>query len=289
VRELREHDDRQEKYERDREYGHDHFPPLKRENRTMDLRKVFLFLMAASVAGCDQPQQPNAPSRTPAAAPAVESREIYVDEVTSANPLIVRGRARTFENTVSIRVRDAKGDLIREVHTTSVGEMGHHNPFEAQVFLTRDPGTRITVDAFEYSAKDGSVRSLASRSIDFTTEMMKVHVAFPTSDCDRLATFTREVPKTTSIARLLVEMLVAGPTASENGATSPFPQGSAVRSVILRNGELTVDFNERLQNVGGSCAAIAIRNAVTQTLKQLPSVKSVVITAGGSRDLALQP
>lgn len=264
-----------------------------RETTSMVLRKASSFFIAALVLGCDQPQpisQPVSHPVSPAPAPA-ETKEIYVDEVRLSNPLTIRGRARTFENTVSIRVRDARGDLIREIHTTSVGEMGHHNPFEAQVFLTRNPGGRVTVEAFEYSAKDGSVRSLASRTVDFPIEPARVEVTFPAGDCDRLATFAREVPKTPSIARLLVEILVAGPTASEKaaGATSPFPKGSEVRSVILRNGELTVDFNERLQNVGGSCAAIGIRNAVTQTMKRLPAVKSVVITAGGSRDLALQP
>jgi hypothetical protein len=88
-----------------------------------------------------------------------------------------------------------------------------------------------------------------------------------------------------------VEALVAGPTAEERraGAEHPFPEGSRVESVILRDGTITVDFNERLQNVGGACRATMIRQAVTETLKRLPSVKKVVITAGGSEALALQP
>jgi hypothetical protein len=59
--------------------------------------------------------------------------------------------------------------------------------------------------------------------------------------------------------------------------------------VILRNGTLTVDFNHRLQNVGGACAATAIRESVTRTMKALPSVQRVIITAAGSEKLALQP
>jgi hypothetical protein len=58
---------------------------------------------------------------------------------------------------------------------------------------------------------------------------------------------------------------------------------------VLRYGTLTFDFIERLQNVGGSCAAQAIRESVTQTLQRLPTVLRVVITAGGSEKLALQP
>ncbi|HEV7767015.1 MAG TPA: GerMN domain-containing protein, partial [Thermoanaerobaculia bacterium] len=98
--------------------------------------------------------------------------------------------------------------------------------------------------------------------------------------------------KSISLARLLVEALVAGPTAQERkrGAAVAFPENSVVRSVILRSGGvLTIDFSERLQNVGGSCRTQMIRDSVTETLRRLPGVTKVVITAGGSEELALQP
>jgi spore germination protein GerM len=167
--------------------------------------------------------------------------------------------------------------------------MGHHNPFEAQLWLVRNPGGRVAVEAFEYSAKDGSVQKLTRKSVDLAIEPIRVTLYFPLSDCGQVTAFTRELPKSTAMARLLVEALLAGPVAAERGATSPFPEGSDLRSVNLREGVLTVDFNERLQNVGGSCRAVAIREAVTRTLGQLPTVKRVVITAGGREDLALQP
>lgn len=205
--------------------------------------------------------------------------------------MLVKGRARTFENAVSIRARDARGAVVAEDHVTSVGEMGQHNPFTAEVWLVRDPGSRVTIEALEYSAKDGSEQSLVARTIPLRVGTIPVKLVFPVQDCTRFGELTRSVPKSVAMARLVVEALLAGPVAAEKaaGASSPFPQGSEVRSVVLRNGELTVDFNERLQNVGGSCAALAIRESVTRTLKQLPTVKSVVITAGGSRELALQP
>jgi hypothetical protein len=204
----------------------------------------------------------------------------------------VKGHARTFENSVSSRLRDARGALIVETHVTSVGAMGTHNPFEAQLWLVADPGEQVTVEAFEYSAKDGSVRSLARKTTAYAVDRVPIRLLFPAGDCDRLGTFTRQVPKSKAMARLLVEALLAGPTSPERarGATPAFPdRGGEVRSVILREGELTVDFDESLRNVGGACAAQAIRASVTQTLQQLPTVKRVVITAGGSRELALQP
>jgi len=221
----------------------------------------------------------------------MEALRKSLDSVSATNPMVVEGRARTFENTVQVRARDSRGVIVVENCETSVGEMGHHNPYVAQLWLVRDPGPYVTVEAFEYSAKDGSVRSLTSRRVDIPPARIPLTVMFSTTDCTRTMPFTRRVPRTVATARLLVEMLVAGPDSAESvgGATGPFPRGARVRSAVLRDGELTVDFNERLQNVGGSCAAQAIRASVEQTLSRLPAVKRVVITAAGSRELALQP
>ena len=217
--------------------------------------------------------------------------EIFIDSVTPANPLVVRGRARTFENAVSLRVRDERGTVVAEEHVTSVGEMGRHNPYEAQLWLVRDPGARVTVEAFEYSAKDGSIQSLTTRSAPWDVDIIAATLVFPMGDCTKTGAFTRQLPKSQGMARLLLEALLAGPLDAEKsaGASAPFPQGSDLRAVTLRDGVLTVDFNERLQNVGGSCAALAIRESVTRTLERLPTVRQVVIRAGGSEKLALLP
>lgn len=208
-------------------------------------------------------------------------------EVT--NPVVVTGRARTFENNVGLRLRDSRGGLISETFTTSEGEMGNHNPYRATLWITRDPGDRITVEALEYSAKDGSEQSLVSATRPFAVEMITATLHLPDTNCTGVAPYVRRIPKSVSHARLLVEALLGGPLASERGAAAPFPSGSRVESVNLRGGVLTVDFNERLQNVGGACRAQMIRESVTRTLQELPSVKKVVITAAGSETLALQP
>lgn len=254
-----------------------------------------LLVMLACADASDPPAARDSVVLTPPPAPAVApdtgAREIYIDSVVAGNPLVVTGRARTFENTVQVRVLDARREQVTEVFTTSTGEIGHHNPFAENVWLTRDPGAHVTVEAFEYSAKDGSVRSLTSTQVPVAGERTRITLAFATSDCAVTRDFTRDVPATVAVARLLVEALVAGPTSDEKaaGASSVFPVGARVRSVNLRGGQIAVDFNERLRNVGGSCAAQAIRKSLTATLSRLPSVKDVVITAEGSAAQALQP
>jgi hypothetical protein len=242
-------------------------------------------------------QQPPATAAPPLQKPPVQApsdqltRNITIDGVEIANPVVITGRARTFENNVVLRVRDARGALIAEGFTTSNGEMGRHNPYRGMLWIPRDPGSRITAEALEYSAKDGSEQWLVRMEKPFTVETVEARLHFPDQGCNGVKPYTRRIPKSISMVRLLVEALIAGPTAEEKkrGAAGPFPRGSAVRSVNLRDGVATVDFNERLRNVGGSCAAQMIRAAVTETLKTLPSVRSVKITAGGSEALALQP
>ena len=226
---------------------------------------------------------------TTTAVPDPVERNIYLDAVEVANPVIVSGRARTFENSVSLRVRDARGALIAETSTISTGEMGHHNPYRATLWVTRDPDGEITVEALEYSARDGSEQSLVSATRPFNVELIDTTLYFPDTQCTAVNAYKRRIPKSVSHARLLVEALLAGPLPSERAAATAFPSGSRVESVNLRDGVLTVDFNERLQNVGGACYAQMIRESVTRTLQTLPSVKKVVITAGGSEKLALQP
>ncbi len=241
-----------------------------------------LLILISCAGEAPVPATPSQPPATaaPTSVPAAVSQEITIEKVDAANPVVITGRARTFENNVVVRVRDSRGNLMKETFTTADGEMGQHNPYRAEVWLAADPGSRITAEALEYSAKDGSERSLVKAEKAFNAELIDLTLRLPNSDCTGLVTEKRRVPKSVAMARLVVESLMTHPV---------FPKGSAVRSVNLRDGVLTVDFNERLQNVGGSCAVQMIRASVTETLMQLPSVKRVVITAGGSEKLALQP
>ena len=236
-----------------------------------------------------RPEAP-APAETQPAAVEKPRPEITIDAITPGNPLVVSGLARTFENTVQVRVLDKDGTPIAAEHTTSAGEMGNHNPYRAELWLVREVDA-VTVEAFEYSAMDGSIRSRVAREEQLALPSFEQSLVWPAGDCDRFVTLRRRMPKSAGVARLLVEALVAGPDASERaaGATPPFPARSEVKSVVVREGVLTVDLSERLQHVGGACAATAIRESVTRTLQALPAVKRVEITAGGSAALALQP
>lgn len=248
------------------------------------------------------PPQPPAPPAGGGAAPRTAEHNLELlhpapGESVLTNPIVVEGRARTFENHVSIELLDEKGVLLRKSYATATGDLGTLNPFRAELFVPRTPGRFVTVRLLDYSAKDGSVREQIDRRVPFTVESRAVTLSFskkladPRDECNRVQTVTRELPVSRSALRAIVEALLAGPTEQEkrSGATDPFPPGATVREVNLRDGRAIVDFDERMVSVGGSCRAIAIRASVEQTLRAVPGVRSVEIRAGGSAAEALQP
>lgn len=214
----------------------------------------------------------------------------------TTNPIRIAGVARTFENNVEIRVDDQHGQPLLVSYATARGEMGNFNPWSHEILLTADPGPRIRITAIERSARDGSIRTSHAVTLPVETRRMPVTLYFTNAnqggtDCAAVEKVVRDVPASISTARLALEALVRGPTHAEAvaGFRSLFPKGAVLRSVNLRDGVLTADFNEAMQNVGGSCRVVAIRAAIERTMREIPAVRRVVITAMGSEKTALQP
>lgn len=110
--------------------------------------------------------------------------------------------------------------------------------------------------------------------------------------CDLVFPFKREVPKTQSVAKLALEELLRGPSDQEiyAGYVTSINKGVKVQNLVIENGIAKVDFSEELdKNVAGSCRVMAVRSQIEQTLKQFPTVKSVVISINGKTEGILQP
>jgi hypothetical protein len=226
--------------------------------------------------------------------PAPPRPVVTIDRVAGSNPLTVTGVANG-SGTLELQVRDSRGRLMESSPIAPAHDSrAAAGTFENEVILTTDPGSFLVVEVVD--SAEPAHGTLASMTSPADMDLVPRVLFFPQQlaadqPCDQVFALERRIPRTQSVARVLIEALIQGPTELEakKGYSSPFPPGSAVRSLILRDGVATVDFNERLQNVGGSCRAAAIRSAVEQTLLALPAVRSVVITASGSRKLALQP
>ncbi len=111
-------------------------------------------------------------------------------------------------------------------------------------------------------------------------------------NCDLVYPATRWIDPTPAIARAAISQLLGGITAAEanRGLTTALNEGTALNTLTIENGVATADFNDNLTRlVAGSCRVQAIRAQITETLKQFPSITSVVISVNGRSEDILQP
>lgn len=100
-----------------------------------------------------------------------------------------------------------------------------------------------------------------------------------------LVAVLRVLPKTQAVATAAAEALLAGPLASERGASpaisTAVPDGTRLLGLSILDGVATVDLSREFATGGGSLS-IRLRVAqVVYTLTQFPSVKSVVFEMDG--------
>ncbi len=94
-------------------------------------------------------------SITPSASKNIEVLSpLMGDNVKSG--FVIKGNARTFENSVTLRLIDSNGNILIETSTiANAPEAGQFGPFEKAIAFTSDQ-TEGTLEVFQYSAKDGS-------------------------------------------------------------------------------------------------------------------------------------
>lgn len=129
-------------------------------------------------------------------------------------------------------------------------------------------------------------------------EFMTVKVFFnnermdPEFSCNKVFPVERKVLKTEAVARTALAELLKGATDAEKeeGFFTTINPGVKIQSLAIEEGLAKVDFDSQLEfQVGGSCRVSAIRAEITQTLKQFPTVNSVLISIDGRTEDILQP
>ena len=91
---------------------------------------------------------------------------------------------------------------------------------------------------------------------------------------------------------LALEELLKGITVGEGdlGYLTNINSGVKIKKLTIENGIAKVDFSAQLENgVGGSCRTSAIIAQIKATLKQFPTVQTVVISIDGRTENVLQP
>ena len=216
-------------------------------------------------------------------------------------PLVVEGQARVFENTLQVRLLDSEGEvLVERTVMADAPDIGQFGPYRVELYYPEVTGEAGTVEAFQYSARDGSEIDKVSVPVRFQeVDFTEVEVFYSNrktdpdmEECDTTYSVTRRIPETVTVARAALEQLLMGPTRGEGeqGSFTNINAGVKINSLVIENGTATVDFNEALdEGVAGSCLVQSIRSQITNTLTQFNSVNDVVISVNGETEDVLQP
>lgn len=218
------------------------------------------------------------------------------DEVVGL-PLVVKGEARVFENTFNYRLLDADGTVLAEGNAMSnAPDVGEFGTFTVTTSYSAPTGTAGTLEVFDYSAKDGAVIDLVTFPVKFPTiESMVVKTYWTNADasglCSSVTASERRVAKSAAVGYTALTELLAGPNTPETSAqlSTSIPPFVSIKSLTINDGVAKVEFSKSLES-GGSCRVTSIRSQIESTLKQFPTVTSVIIsTEGRSPAESLQP
>lgn len=221
----------------------------------------------------------------------------------------VSGLSRTFENNVQYRVIGEDGTtVLAQGFTTATGpDVGRFALFDPVVEMKEYRGT-AAVEAFESSAKDGSVINLVSVPItidgDYHTETVYFSNRYKdtgTLRCEETypvhrTTRTRQTLRAFTpdeVVKIQLAALLNGVTDREDeaGYFTSVPDGVAVEDVIFSGAMVRVQFSPALeQGVGGSCRVAAIRSQIVNTVKAVAEgVETVEIAIEDRVEDVLQP
>lgn len=212
-------------------------------------------------------------------------------------PLVIKGSARVFENAFNYRLLDSNGTVLAESNAMADAfDTGEFGAFTVTTSYDAPTGTTGTLEVFDYSAKDGAVIDLVTFPIAFPViETMIVKTYWTNLEtsglCSSVTATERRVAKSAAVGYTALTQLLAGPNTPESSAqlSTSIPPSVSIRSLTINDGVAKVEFSKSLES-GGSCRVTAIRAQIESTLKQFPTVTSVIIsTEGRSPAESLQP
>ena len=205
-----------------------------------------------------------------------------------------------FEGQVGIvQLLDYKGNKIGEAILKATTDWTKPPvSFEANLtFKINNPGPATLFFSNENPSglpdkdKKFGLSVVTSSSETMTVKPFFAKTGVTGSTCSVVFSVDRTVPKTDAVARAALEELLKGPTDSEKSAGfySNINPGVKINSLTITNGVARVDFSKEMETTGGSCKVTEIRSEINFTLKQFPTVKSVIISINGRTEDILQP
>lgn len=249
------------------------------------------------------PKQANGPDVT-------EDKDVQVFNIkegdTINSPLVVEGKAKGtwfFEASFPIKITDEAGTVLGSSYVQAQGEWTTTDfvPFKGEIsYASKEGGKGFLVLAKDNpSGLPENDKEIKIPVVLSPSEFIKIKIYFnnskldPEVSCNKVFPVEREIQKVESIGSAALWELLKGPTDEEKsrGFFTSINSGVILKGLnIASNGIATAEFDEKLdEGVGGSCKVSAIRAQITETLKQFPTVKKVIISINGRTEDILQP
>lgn len=220
------------------------------------------------------------------------------------SPVVITGEARGwfFEGSFPISIVDENGATLTQGFASSQDDWmtDAFVPFRAE--LSFAPGNAksgaIVFSQNNPADMEGSEIEQYELPVSFQPQVgEKITLYFnnskmdPTTlSCETVYPVERAFLTSQDKSRDALSALLAGPNENEvaNGYFSSISKEAVLRTISVRNGVMTLDFNEKL-NTGGSCQSQSVRAQIERTAQALGLAQSVIITVNGSSDNVLQP
>ncbi len=234
---------------------------------------------------------------------------------TVSSPIRISGKARGnwfFEASFPARVFDANGNQLGVVAIQATGDwmttefvefegsLPYSMPTSQTGILVLEKDNPSDLREFDdsivipvrFAAYDANAQPAATSTSSVTRFNVYLGKSGTSAECEVVTAVPRQVAYTAAVGKASIEELLKGPTPAEvtAGYVTSIPAGVTLRSLVIADGVARADFSARLDDgVAGSCRVGAIRSQITETLKQFPTVNSVIISINGSSSDILQP
>jgi spore germination protein GerM len=200
-----------------------------------------------------------------------------------------------------VKLVDSQGKVLAEVGAQAQDEWMTERfvPFKATLNFTptTNDGT-LVISNDNPSGLAGNSKSVSFPVRFEPVETTTIKIFFNNNEldkemtCAKVFSVERTIAKTLTIGQAALEELLAGVSNNEktNGYFSNINTGVKLNKLTIDSGVAKADFDDQLKyGVGGSCRVSAIRAQITETLKQFPAIKEVIISINGKSEEILQP
>jgi len=216
--------------------------------------------------------------------------------------LVVKGRARVFENQLNWAVLNAvtNEEIAAGTAYANAEDIGLFGPFVINISLSSSTPEKIIVQAFDYSAKDGSKQDVYQIPLNFDNNLKDHYEVYfsngkldPETSCLKVFPISNSVGNEELSLRKALETMLQGPSEKDkaDGYYTNIPANVKVNKIEQRGNSVKVDLSKDIEvGMGGSCRVAAVRAQIVKTVLAFDrSIRSVTISVEGEVETALQP